>query len=66
MNRYKDRLQKCIDIVFPKYNKLFKTKYSKVYMDVLKIFGNSTAIANVHLQRQSFYYFTNLAITVIY
>lgn len=28
LNVYTNRLQKCIDIVFPEYNSLFKSKYS--------------------------------------
>ena len=31
LNRIKNRLQYCIDILFPEYNSLFKTKYSKAY-----------------------------------
>ncbi len=51
LNRYKNRLQKCIDIVFPEYNTLFKTKYSKTYMAVLKTFGSASSIAKTHLTK---------------
>lgn len=32
LNIYKNRLQKCIDIVFPEFNSLFRSKYGIVYM----------------------------------
>lgn len=51
INRYKNRLQACIDIVFPEYNTLFKTKYSKAYMAVLKAFGSASTIAVTHLTK---------------
>ena len=35
LNIYKNRLQKCIDIVFPEFNSLFQSKYGIVYMNVL-------------------------------
>ena len=38
LNIYKNRLQKCIDIVFPEFNSLFRSKYGIVYMNVLKSF----------------------------
>ena len=38
LNAYKNRLQKCIDIVFPEFNSLFRSKYGIVYMNVLKSF----------------------------
>ena len=38
LNIYKNRLQKCIDIVFPEFNSLFRSKYGIVYMNVLKTF----------------------------
>ena len=46
LNIYKNRLQKCIDIVFPEFNSLFNSKYGIVYMSVLKIFSSAEAIAN--------------------
>lgn len=41
INVYTNRLQKCIDLVFPEYNSLFKSKYGTVYMNVLKAFGSA-------------------------
>lgn len=38
LNIYKNRLQKCIDIVFPEFNSIFRSKYGIVYMNVLKTF----------------------------
>lgn len=46
LNIYKNRLQKCIDIVFPEFNSLFRSKYSIVYMNVLKTFASAEKIAN--------------------
>lgn len=46
LNIYKNRLQKCIDIVFPEFNSLFRSKYGIVYMNVLKIFASAEKIAN--------------------
>ena len=40
LNRYKNRLQKCIDLVFPEFNSLFKTRYSNIYMRVLSTFSS--------------------------
>lgn len=45
LNVYSNRLQKCIDIVFPEFNSLFKSKYGAVYMNVLRTFGSAEAIA---------------------
>ena len=47
---YKNRLQKCIDIVFPEYNSLFPSKYSIVYMDILKKFGSADKIAHTDIR----------------
>ena len=41
LNVYKNRLQKSIDIVFPEFNSLFKSKYGTVYINILKTFGRS-------------------------
>ena len=41
LNIYKNRLQKCIDIVFPEFNSLFRSKYGIVYMNVLKTFASA-------------------------
>ena len=53
LNRIKNRLQYCIDILFPEYNSLFKTRYSKAYMAVLKAFGSASVIATTHLTKLS-------------
>lgn len=45
LNLYKNRLQKCIDIVFPEFNSLFRSKYGIVYMNVLKAFASADNIA---------------------
>lgn len=50
LNTYKNRLQKCIDIVFPEFNSLFKSKYGVVYMSVLKTFASADAIANADIR----------------
>lgn len=49
LNQAKNRLQKCIDIVFPEYNSVFATKYSKAYMAVLKECASAKAIRDTHL-----------------
>ena len=46
LNTYKNRLQKCIDIVFPEFNSLFRSKYGIVYMNVLKTFASAKKIAD--------------------
>ena len=51
LNVYSNRLQRCIDIVFPEFNSLFDSKYSRVYMAVLKTFGSAEAIANADIRR---------------
>ena len=50
LNIYKNRLQKCIDIVFPEFNSLFNSKYGIVYMRVLKTFSSANAIANADIR----------------
>ena len=50
INVYSNRLQKCIDIVFPEFNHLFKSKYNPVYMDILRKFGSSEKIANTDIR----------------
>lgn len=50
LNIYKNRLQKCIDIVFPEFNSLFNSKYGVVYMSVLKTFSSAYAIANADIR----------------
>lgn len=50
LNIYKNRLQKCIDIVFPEFNSLFRSKYGVVYMNILKTFSSAAAIANADIR----------------
>ena len=50
LNVYGNRLQKCIDIVFPEFNSLFKSKYGTVYMNLLKTFGSAEAIADTDIR----------------
>ena len=50
LNIYKNRLQKCIDIVFPEFNSLFNSKYGIVYMNILKSFSSAKAIANADIR----------------
>ena len=50
LNVYSNKLQKCIDIVFPEFNDLFRSKYGIVYMNVLKTFGNADAIAHANIR----------------
>jgi len=50
LNVYANRLQKCIDIVFPEFNSLFKSKYGTVYMEILKKFASADAIANTDIR----------------
>ena len=50
LNIYKNRLQKCIDIVFPEFNSLFHSKYGIVYMNILKTFSSAEAIANADIR----------------
>ena len=50
LNIYKCRLQKCIDIVFPEFNSLFRSKYGIVYMNILKTFSSADAVANADIR----------------
>lgn len=50
LNVYKNRLQKCIDTVFPEYNSLFSSKYGTVYMDILSKFGSADKIAHTDIR----------------
>ena len=50
LNVYTNRLQKSIDIVFPEFNTLFKSKYGTVYMNLLKTFGSAEAIASTDIR----------------
>lgn len=58
LNVYKNRLQKCIDIVFPEFNSLFRSKYGIVYMNVLKTFASAKKIADSDIRtlRKCFVY----------
>lgn len=50
INVYKNRLEKCIDLTFPEFNKLFKSKYGTVYMNILKTFGSASSIASADIR----------------
>ena len=50
LNIYTNRLQKCIDLVFPEYNHLFKSKYGIVYMNILRAFPSAAKIASADIR----------------
>lgn len=50
LNVYSNRLQKCIDIVFPEYNDLFESKYGLVYNNILKTFTSAANIASADIR----------------
>lgn len=50
LNVYTNKLQKCIDIVFPEFNSLFRSKYGSVYMNVLKTIGSADSIAHADIR----------------
>ena len=50
LNVYTNRLQKCIDIVFPEFNSLFSSKYGIVYMAILEQFGSAYTIAHTDIR----------------
>lgn len=50
LNVHTNRLQKCIDIVFPEYNSLFKSKYGIVYMEILRKFPGAEKIASTDIR----------------
>jgi len=50
LNQYSNRLQKCIDIVFPEFNGLFNSKYGVVYMNILKDFGSADVISHTDIR----------------
>ncbi|MBS5853586.1 MAG: IS110 family transposase [Staphylococcus sp.] len=56
LNVYTNRLQKCIDIVFPEFNSLFTSKYGIVYMDILKNFGSAANIARTDIRTLENYF----------
>lgn len=49
-NRLKNQLQKELDIVFSEYNSLFKTKYSKTYMYILKEFPSARSLSSADVR----------------
>ena len=56
LNQHTNKLQKCIDIVFPEYNSLFKSKYGTVYMNILKEFGSADIIASTDIRTINKYF----------
>lgn len=50
LNVYTNRLQKCIDVVFPEFNSLFKSKYGTVYMNILENLGSAHTIAHTDIR----------------
>lgn len=50
INVLSNRLQKSIDLVFPEYNTLFKSKYGYVHMNILKKFGSARSISNADIR----------------
>ena len=50
LNVYCNRLQKSIDLVFPEFNTLFRSKYGVVYMNLLKTFGSAEVIASTDIR----------------
>lgn len=50
LNVYTNRLQKCIDIVFPEFNSLFNSKYGVVYMNILEKLGSAYSIAHTDIR----------------
>lgn len=50
LNVLSNKLQKCIDIAFPEYNSLFKSKYGAVYMNILKTFNSADKIAKTDIR----------------
>lgn len=50
LNKYKNRLQKSIDVTFPEYNDLFKSKYGIAYMNILRDLPSAFKIANCDIR----------------
>lgn len=50
LNKYCNYLQKCIDLLFPEFNSLFRSKYGTVYMNVLKQFPSAEIIARTDIR----------------
>lgn len=53
LNMTKNQFQSDIDLAFPEYNTIFKTKYSRTYMAILKEYPSANSIANAHLSKLS-------------
>ncbi len=49
-NVYSNRLQRALDLTFPEFNSLFKSKYGIVYMNILKTFGSADNIAHTDIR----------------
>lgn len=49
-NVYSNRLQRALDLTFPEFNSLFKSKYGTVYMNILKTFGSADNIAHTDIR----------------
>lgn len=50
LNRYYNRLQKSIDLIFPEYNSFFHSKYGTSYINVLKKFPSAEIIAHTDIR----------------
>ena len=50
LQRIKARLQACIDIVFPEFNRLFDSTYSIVYLRVLKELSSAFTISKTDIR----------------
>lgn len=50
MNRYKNTLQRNIDIVFPEVNSLFKTEYTETYLNILRKCSDAYTIAHTDIR----------------
>ena len=50
LNVYSNHLQRSIDLTFPEFNQLFKSKYGEVYMNILKNFGSAEKIAQADIR----------------
>lgn len=50
INVYCNRLQKCIDLVFPEFNSLFSSIYGIAYMNILRTFSSAEKIANADIR----------------
>lgn len=50
LNQKKNKLQKCIDIVMPELNTWLKTKYSLLYMMIIKEYGSAYNVAKADIK----------------